>query len=120
MAALAFLEEPEVESISPDTYREFASPIAASPVLLLVEATFRGQPLRLRVPVEVRVSPTSENWLAECERLNLLGVGQTATEAFYDLRDHFEHYLDYYHSLEWDRVAGEGRELKQLYEGLIR
>lgn len=102
-----------------NTYRGFEERRAVRPRSLIIDAIVRGTRRSLRRPFAVGLVHEGETWFAENEDLNLFGAGTTASEAIADFQQHFEHFIEYYHSLDWSKVAGDGRRLKTLYADLI-
>jgi hypothetical protein len=86
---------------------------------LLLEIDFQGQRRALAKPLRLRLVPEEGNWFADNEALNLFGVGGSPISAVEDFRQHFEHFLHRYRSLNWSEVSGEGLRLKTLYEKLL-
>jgi hypothetical protein len=125
MSALAELMRPDAELKVPEieTYRGFerlpSTNRSRVAYQLLLEVGFGGRRRPLTKPVRLKLVSEEGRWFAENEALNLFGIGDSPVEAVQDFRQHFEHFLNYYRSIGWSDVTGDGLRLKNLYEELL-
>lgn len=71
-------------------------------------------------PVSVRISKGETLFFAENENLGIYATGETSGEAIHAFSEHLVHFYVHYTRLSWDRVTGEARRLKKLYEDLFQ
>lgn len=71
-------------------------------------------------PVSVRISKAEVLFFAENENLGIYATGETRIEAIHAFSKELVHFYVHYKRLSWDRVTGEGRRLKKLYEDLFQ
>jgi hypothetical protein len=78
-----------------------------------------GKTFRTSRFIKVNVYRDGDFFFAENETLLVCGVGDSAWEAVEDLELHIVHFRNYYKNLPWERIMGDARRLKQLYENLL-
>lgn len=98
-------------------------PVSVGPVLPsalpLFDSTI-GDAIRVfRTPISLRVRREEGLVFVENDALNLFGHGPTLAAAVAEFRHDLEYYWKYYRALPDEKVAGKGRELKQLYNSLF-
>jgi len=79
-----------------------------------------GRTLPLSKPLVLQVSVEDGAYFVENEPLHLFAKGSSLEEAVEAFATDLVYYWRYYNSLRDDEVAGEGLELKRIYEGLVR
>ncbi len=70
-------------------------------------------------PVSVIISKGQKLFFAENENLALYATGETRQEAIREFCEQLVHFYLHYKKLSWDKVIGEGRRLKTLYNDLF-
>lgn len=78
-----------------------------------------GKTFRTARPIRVRVFRDGDLFFAENETLLVCGTGDSAWDAVEDLELHIVHFYKYYKEMPSDRVIGEAKRLKSLYENLL-
>ena len=78
-----------------------------------------GRTFRMTRPIRVRVFRDGDFFFAENETLMVCGTGESIWEAVEDLGLHIIHFWEYYNKLSWDRVMGDAKRLKDLYQNLL-
>jgi len=71
-------------------------------------------------PVSITINRGESLFFAENENLGIYAAGETRDEAIQSFSEHLTHFFHHYKRLSWDRVTGEARRLKKLYEDLFR
>jgi hypothetical protein len=66
-------------------------------------------------PVSVKISKGEKLFFAENDNLNLYATGETSQEAVQEFCEQLLHFYMHYKKLSWDKVTGEGRRLKEIY-----
>ncbi|HEV7425259.1 MAG TPA: hypothetical protein VGQ46_02750 [Thermoanaerobaculia bacterium] len=79
-----------------------------------------GRTVSLLEPLVLQVSVEDGAYFVEHEPLHLFAKGSSLKEAVEAFAADLAYYWRYYNSLSDDEVAGAGRELKRIYEGLVR
>ena len=55
-------------------------------------------------------------FFAENEELRICGVGESEEEALHDFLQHLSYFHDYYVSIPQEKLIGDARRLKNLYQ----
>lgn len=113
-------ERPKVETYAymADSGLEGVLPILSD--LPLLSMPFAGGEVRhLRRPLSLRVSFEDGEFFVENDALRLFGNGATLRKAVEAFSRDFAYYWKHYRSLTDDEVAGDGVQLKKLYEELV-
>jgi hypothetical protein len=71
-------------------------------------------------PVSVKISRGETLFLAENENLGLYATGGSRDDAIHAFCEQLIHFYKHYKELSWNRVTGEARRLKEIYENLFR
>lgn len=71
-------------------------------------------------PVSVKISRGETLFLAENENLGLYATGESRDDAIHAFCEQLIHFYEHYKGLNWNRVTGEARRLKEIYENLFR
>jgi len=79
-----------------------------------------GMALKARKPVSVKVFMGENLFFAENETLDIFATGETREEAVRAFNEHLIYFYNHYRKLGWDRVTGEAKRLKRLYEDLFQ
>jgi len=79
-----------------------------------------GRTLWLTKPLPLQISVEDGAYFVENEPLHLFAKAASIEEAVEAFAADLAYYWRYYNSLRDDEVAGEGVELKRIYEGLVR
>jgi hypothetical protein len=74
---------------------------------------------RTSQPIKVHIFRDGDFFFAENETLMVCGTGESIWEAVEDLGLHIIHLWEYYNKLSWDRVMGDAKRLKGLYQNLL-
>ncbi len=69
--------------------------------------------------IKVHIFRDGDFFFAENETLLVCGTGDSAWDAVEELELHIIHFYKYYKELPSDRVIGEAKRLKGLYENLL-
>jgi len=88
--------------------------------LPLTSFVAEGRTLWLSKPLPLQVCVEDGAYFVENEPLHLFAKGASIDEAVEAFSADLAYYWRYYNSLREDEVAGEGVELKRIYEGLVR
>jgi hypothetical protein len=80
----------------------------------------QGRTLSLVTPLTLQVSVEDGAYFVENEALHLFAKGSSLDEAVEAFAGDLAYYWHYYNALRDDEVAGEGVELKRIYEGLVK
>ena len=78
-----------------------------------------GIVLKARKPVSVKVLRGETLFFAENETLDVYATGESLEEAIKAFTDHVIYFYTHYKGLDWNRVIGEAKRLKKLYETLF-
>jgi hypothetical protein len=78
-----------------------------------------GKTYTVSRPIKVRVFREGDLFFAENETLLVCGTGDSAWDAVEELELHVIHFYKYYKELPSDRVIGQAKRLKSLYENLL-
>ncbi|PXF56403.1 MAG: hypothetical protein C4B58_13535 [Deltaproteobacteria bacterium] len=71
-------------------------------------------------PVSVKISRGETLFLAENENLGLYATGESRDEAIRAFCEQLIHFYEHYKELNWNRVTGEARRLKEIYENFFK
>ena len=70
-------------------------------------------------PVTVKVYRGEALFFAENENLGIFATGESRNEAISAFCEDLVHFYEHYKRLDWDRVTGEARRMKKIYEDLF-
>lgn len=71
-------------------------------------------------PVSVKISRGESLFFAENENLDIFATGESRDDAIRAFNEHLIYFYNHYKNLSWDRVTGEAKRLKRLYEDLFQ
>ena len=83
---------------------------------------FRSSNVTLHVsrPVNVKIMKGEELFFAENENLRIFVTGATPDKAVEAFCEQLIHFWKHYKKVRWDKVTGDGLELKRIYEEIFR
>lgn len=70
-------------------------------------------------PIEVVITRENGTYFAENESLEIYASGDNEQEAIEDFCQHVIYFYKHYKQLTWDRVTGQAKKLKEIYEQLF-
>ena len=118
----------------PDDFKRGITSVSTAPELDVKPVRFGGAASRTPLwqfsalhkvvisskPVSVSISRGETLFLAENENLGLYATGESRDEVIRAFCEQLIHFYENYKGLSWDRVTGEARRLKKIYEDLFR
>ncbi len=78
-----------------------------------------GKQYEISKPISMRIYKDEDLIFAENETLGIVGTGEDENEAVHEFSNHLKHFYTYYNSLSWDKVTGDAKRLKEIYENLF-
>ncbi len=71
-------------------------------------------------PIEVKINRQNRNYFAENESLDIYSIGSSEEEVIEDFCQQLIYFYKHYKELSWDKVIGQAKKLKELYEDIFQ